>query len=57
MIIVGSAMLAAYMAEREARRRGQDPEHVWNGLLWCLVFGMIGARLYHVVSSLDYYIQ
>jgi phosphatidylglycerol:prolipoprotein diacylglycerol transferase len=57
IIIVGSAMLAAYMAEREAKWRGEDPEHVWNGLLWCLILGMIGARLYHVVSSLDYYRQ
>jgi len=57
IIIVGSAMVAAYLAEREARRRGDDPEHVWNALLLCLIFGMVGARLYHVVSSLDYYLQ
>lgn len=55
IIIVGSAMVAAYLAEREAKRHGENPEHVWNGLLWCLILGMIGARLYHVVSSLDYY--
>jgi len=57
IIIVSSAMLAAYLAEREARRKGENPDHVWNALLWCLVLGMIGARLYHVVSSLDYYRQ
>ncbi len=57
IIIVASAMLASYVAEREAKRRGEDPEHVWNGLLLCLILGMVGARLYHVVSSLDYYRQ
>jgi phosphatidylglycerol:prolipoprotein diacylglycerol transferase len=57
IIIVGSAMVGAFLAEREAKRRGDNPEHVWNGLLLCLVLGLIGARLYHVVSSLDYYRQ
>ena len=57
IVIVGSAMLAALVAEREAKRRGDNPEHVWNALLLCLILGMIGARLYHVVSSLDYYRQ
>jgi phosphatidylglycerol:prolipoprotein diacylglycerol transferase len=57
IIIVGSAMLAAYLAEREAKRLGEDPEHVWNGLLWCLILGMVGARLYHVVHMWDHYRQ
>jgi len=57
IIIVSSAMLAAYLAEREARRRGENPDHVWNALMLCLILGMVGARLYHVVSSLDYYRQ
>lgn len=57
IIIVSSAMIAAWLAEREAKRRGDNPEHVWNALLLCLILGMVGARLYHVVSSLDYYLQ
>lgn len=27
-----------------------NPDHVWNGLIWCLVLGVIGARLYHVLT-------
>jgi phosphatidylglycerol:prolipoprotein diacylglycerol transferase len=50
-------MVAAWLAEREAKRHGDDPEHVWNALLLCLILGMVGARLYHVVSSLDYYLE
>lgn len=57
IIIVGCAVLAAYLAEREAARRGENPDHVWNGLIWCLILGLVGARLYHVLSSLDYYRQ
>jgi len=57
IIIVGSAMVAVFLAEREAKRRGDNPEHVWNALLLFLILGMVGARLYHVISSLDYYLQ
>jgi len=51
IIIVVAVLVAAYVASLEARRRGQDPDHVWNALLLCLVLGIIGARLYHVFSS------
>lgn len=51
IIIVTSVLVAAYIANLEAKRRGQDPDHVWNALLLCLVLGIIGARLYHVFSS------
>ncbi len=27
-----------------------NPEHVWNGIIWALLFGIIGARLYHVLT-------
>ena len=57
ILIVGSALVAALLSEREAKRRGDDPEHIWNALLWCLILGMVGARLYHIISSLDYYLQ
>lgn len=30
--------------------RQWNPEHVWNGLLWCLILAVIGARLYHVFT-------
>lgn len=51
LLIVLGAVLAAYIATLEARRRGEDPEHVWNLLIWVLIFGIIGARLYHVFSD------
>lgn len=27
-----------------------NPDHVWNGIGWALVLGVIGARLYHVLT-------
>ncbi len=57
IIIVGCAMIGAWVAEREAKRRGVDAEHVWNGLLLCLILGLLGARLYHVIHQWDFYRQ
>ncbi len=51
IIIVLGALAGAYAATFEAKRRGEDPEHVWNALTWCLIGGIVGARLYHLFSS------
>jgi phosphatidylglycerol:prolipoprotein diacylglycerol transferase len=50
MIIMGGAVVAAYHARGMLRRMGKDPELVWDGLIWALVFGVIGARLYHIFT-------
>lgn len=50
LILVCGAMLAAYLVGLEASRRNLDPNFAWDALLWCLVGGIIGARLYHVLT-------
>lgn len=27
-----------------------NPGHVWNGLIWAMLLGVVGARLYHVLT-------
>lgn len=51
VIIVLGALAGGYIASLEAKRRGEDPEMAWNALVWCLIGGILGARLYHVLSS------
>ncbi len=34
----------------DAPWRQWNPEHTWNALLWALVLGLIGARLYHILT-------
>ncbi len=51
IIIVVGALAGAFVATFEAKRRGEDPDHAWNMLTWCLIAGILGARLYHVLSS------
>lgn len=50
-----AAVAAAWLATREARRRGEDPERVWTGLLIAAVGGIIGARVYHVIHEWAFY--
>jgi phosphatidylglycerol---prolipoprotein diacylglyceryl transferase len=64
ILIVCGALAGAWIATIEAKRRNIDPDHIWNALLGALILGVIGARLYHVVSSpngttigWDYYMQ
>jgi phosphatidylglycerol:prolipoprotein diacylglycerol transferase len=41
----------------EARRRGENGEHVLSAALIVVPLGIIGARLYHVIDQLDFYLQ
>jgi phosphatidylglycerol:prolipoprotein diacylglycerol transferase len=50
IILMLGALAGAFLAEREARRRGFNTELVWDGLIWVLIGGIIGARLWHVFT-------
>ncbi|MBI1800369.1 MAG: prolipoprotein diacylglyceryl transferase [Chloroflexi bacterium] len=51
VIIVGAALAGAWLASKEAARKGENPNHAWDALFICLIVGLVGARLYHVLSS------
>jgi phosphatidylglycerol:prolipoprotein diacylglycerol transferase len=48
ILLVAGMITAAWMASRYVTRRGEDGEKVWDMLVWVLIPGMIGARLYYV---------
>lgn len=50
IIIMLGAILAAWLTSKEAKRRGIDPEMVWDMLPWLLIAGIIGARLWHIFT-------
>lgn len=50
IILMLGAVAAAFLAEREARRRNQDTEIVWDALLWLLIGGIVGARIWHILT-------
>jgi len=49
LIIVFAMLVAAFVAARLAKRSGHDPEHVWGGLTWAIIPGIIFARLWFVL--------
>jgi len=51
LLIVTGVMLGALYASRRAEQDGENPEHVWNGLIAAIILAIIGARLYHVFSE------
>lgn len=50
LILVTGAFLGGYVASLEARRKGLDPEKVWDGIIWALIAGIIGARIWHIFT-------
>ncbi len=50
ILIMLGALAAAWLATVEARRRGIDPDYVWDMLSWLLIGGIIGARLWHIFT-------
>jgi len=50
IILMVGAVAAAFLAEREARRRGEKSEVVWDGLIWVILGGIIGARIWHILT-------
>lgn len=50
IIVTLGAVAAAFLCEREARRRNLNTDLVWDGLIWVLIGGIIGARLWHIFT-------
>lgn len=50
IILMLGALAGGWLAAREAKRRGHDPEIVWDLLIWLIIGGVIGARLWHVFT-------
>jgi len=50
MLLMSGAVSATYLASRLLKADRKDPEIAWDGLIWALIFGVIGARLYHVLT-------
>jgi phosphatidylglycerol:prolipoprotein diacylglycerol transferase len=50
VIVAASIGLGAWIAAREARRRGVRSQDFQDALTWVILGGLIGARLFHVLD-------
>lgn len=55
-IFVG-IILAAIIINKEAKRFNIPSSFVVNLVFWCVLFGIIGARIYYVLFNLNYYLK
>ena len=53
--IAVAVLVGGWVASVEARRKKLDPQLVWEALPWVLVFGIVGARAYHVCHLWEFY--
>ncbi|REE03013.1 prolipoprotein diacylglyceryl transferase [Citricoccus nitrophenolicus] len=55
LCIVAGMVAALWLAARRWKARGGPEGSVIDISIWAIIFGLVGARLYHVVSSPDAY--
>ena len=55
-IIIFLGVLAGILvAARIAKSTGQNPDTIWDMATYCVIFSIIGGRLYYVIFSWEYY--
>jgi phosphatidylglycerol---prolipoprotein diacylglyceryl transferase len=50
ILIMFGALAATWLAARRAKEYGQDPEMAWDILPWALIGGILGARIWHILT-------
>jgi phosphatidylglycerol---prolipoprotein diacylglyceryl transferase len=50
IILMFATIAGTWLATKEAKRRKEDPEIVWDALVWVLIAGIIGARIWHILT-------
>ena len=55
ILIAGAVLIGALLAMRESKRKGLNEELLIDFLLFAIPTAIVGARLYYVIFSWDYY--
>ena len=55
IVIVTGMMIAIWIAQREAKRTGQNPEQYLDLAMIGIAADILGARIYYVIFAWDYY--
>ncbi|MBX3003023.1 MAG: prolipoprotein diacylglyceryl transferase [Anaerolineales bacterium] len=50
VILMVGVVLAASLAERIAKQRKMNSEFIWDILIWIVVAGIVGARIWHILT-------
>ncbi len=56
VFIILAVIAAVVLAIRRSKRRGIDSDTVYSLVPWVLIGGIFGARLFHIIDNIGYYI-
>ena len=51
VLVMTGVMIAAWLSANEIKRHGENPDHIWDALVWIVLAGMVGARLWYVTNA------
>ncbi len=57
LCIVAGMIIAVWLTNRRWIKRGGTDSEVWDIAVWAIVFGLIGGRLYHVITDPELYFE
>lgn len=55
LCIIAGIVVAVWLSERRWKARGGQPGQIQDVALWAVPFGLVGGRLYHVITDHDLY--
>ena len=50
-------IIGLLLTVKEAKRTGQNPDDYYDFIIWGIIGGVVGARVFYVLFELDYYVQ
>ena len=55
LCILLGIFIAYYLINKEAKKNNIDKDFIFNLVFYGIIFGILGARIYYVIFSFDYY--
>ncbi len=50
IILMLGVVAATWMINRQAERKRMNTDYIWDGLIWVVIGGVLGARLWHIFT-------
>lgn len=57
LMLVIAFLTCTFLAAREAKRQGVDPDIIFNFLFLVFILGILGARIFYVLENIGYYLK
>ena len=51
VLVMTGVLVATWITSVEFNRRDENPDHIWDALVWMIPAGMLGARLWYVANA------